>query len=229
MPLDLQRIKGLCFDVDGTISDTDDAWVEKVNRCLNPIAKAFKRQEPRRLARWLVMASESPMNLVMYWLDTLSLDDNFARLFTRMMKRREYKNTAFRLMRGANELLTMAEKKYPLAVVSARDEKTTMMFLEQFSLSKHFVEVVTSQTCERTKPYPMPVQHAANAMGLQARDCVMIGDTTVDILAGRRAGAQTVGLLCGFGTEKELKKAGADVVLNDLEELQALLFPVGGN
>jgi phosphoglycolate phosphatase-like HAD superfamily hydrolase len=123
----------------------------------------------------------------------------------------------------------MAEKKYPLAVVSARDEKTTMMFLEQFSLSKHFVEVVTSQTCERTKPYPMPVQHAANAMGLQARDCVMIGDTTVDILAGRRAGAQTVGLLCGFGTEKELKKAGADVVLNDLEELQALLFPVGGN
>lgn len=229
MPLDLQRIKGLCFDVDGTICDTDDAWVEKITDFFQPVAKIVKCQESRQLARWLVMAAESPMNLVMYWLDTLSLDDNFARLFTRMMKRREYKNTAFRLMRGANELLTMAEKKYPLAVVSARDEKTTMMFLEQFSLSKHFVEVVTSQTCERTKPYPMPVQHAANAMGLQARDCVMIGDTTVDILAGRRAGAQTVGLLCGFGTEKELKKAGADVVLNDLEELQALLFPVGGN
>ena len=229
MPLDLQRIKGLCFDVDGTICDTDDAWVEKITDFFQPVAKIVKCQESRQLARWLVMAAESPMNLVMYWLDTLSLDDNFARLFTRMMKRREYKNMAFRLMRGANELLTMAEKKYPLAVVSARDEKTTMMFLEQFSLSKHFVEVVTSQTCERTKPYPMPVQHAANAMGLQARDCVMIGDTTVDILAGRRAGAQTVGLLCGFGTEKELKKAGADVVLNDLEELQALLFPVGGN
>ncbi len=227
MPLDLQRIKGLCFDVDGTISDTDDAWVEKVSRCLNPIAKAFKRQEPRRLARWLVMASESPMNLVMYWLDSVSLDDNYARLFARMAKRRGYKQAHFTLMMGAQELLDQAKLSYPLSVVSARDERTTRIFLEQFALHEHFVEVVTSQTCERTKPYPMPVQRAANAMGLDARDCVMIGDTTVDILAGRRAGAQTVGLLCGCGTEKELSKAGADVVLNDLVELRALLFPPG--
>ena len=54
----------------------------------------------------------------------------------------------------------------------------------------------------------------------------MIGDTTVDILAGKRAGAQTVGVLCGFGTQRELVKAGADVVLNNLEELHALLFGV---
>jgi phosphoglycolate phosphatase-like HAD superfamily hydrolase len=47
----------------------------------------------------------------------------------------------------------------------------------------------------------------------------MVGDTTVDILAGKAAGAQTVGLLCGFGTERELRRAGADLVLKDLPEL----------
>jgi len=227
MPLDLQRIKGLCFDVDGTICDTDDAWVEKITDFFQPVAKIVKCQKPRQFARWLVMASESPMNLVMYWLDSVSLDDNYARLFARMAKRRGYKQAHFTLMMGAQELLDQAKLSYPLSVVSARDERTTRIFLEQFALHEHFVEVVTSQTCERTKPYPMPVQRAANAMGLDARDCVMIGDTTVDILAGRRAGAQTVGLLCGFGTEKELSKAGADVVLNDLVELRALLFPPG--
>ena len=224
MPLDLQRVRGLCFDVDGTISDTDDAWVEKVTHLFRPITTALKRREPRRLARRLVMASESPMNLVMYWLDTLSLDDNYARLFERVAKRRGYRHPPFRLMNGARGLLDRARASYPLTVVSARDERTTGVFLDQFELRGHFIEVVTSQTCEHTKPYPQPVLHAAGAMGLEAQECVMIGDTTVDILAGRRAGAQTVGLLCGFGTERELKKAGADVVLNDLEELRALLF-----
>ena len=38
-------------------------------------------------------------------------------------------------------------------------------------------------------------------MGVAPRDCLMIGDTTIDIRTGRAAGAQTVGVLCGFGTE----------------------------
>ena len=224
MPLGLARIRGLCFDVDGTISDTDDAWVEKISALVTPKSNHMKRREPRRFARWLVMAAESPMNLVMYWMDSLSLDDNYARVYERIANRRASRHTPFILMRGARELLDAAREKYPLTVVSARDEKTTGIFLDQFELRGHFVEVVTALTCEHTKPFPQPVLYAANAMGLDPRYCVMIGDTTVDILAGRRAGAQTVGLLCGFGTERELRKAGADVILNDLEELHALLF-----
>ena len=41
----------------------------------------------------------------------------------------------------------------------------------------------------------------------------MIGDTTVDMHAGKSAGAQTIGVLCGFGHRKELLRAGADVIL----------------
>jgi phosphoglycolate phosphatase-like HAD superfamily hydrolase len=62
-------------------------------------------------------------------------------------------------------------------------------------------------------------------MQLSPDTCLMIGDTPVDILAGKRAGAQTVGLLCGFGTEGELRRAGADIILNDLRELHKLLIP----
>ena len=52
----------------------------------------------------------------------------------------------------------------------------------------------------------------------------MIGDTTVDIQAGKAAGAQTVGVLCGFGEEPELKKKGADMILNTTSELTSLLL-----
>jgi phosphoglycolate phosphatase len=41
----------------------------------------------------------------------------------------------------------------------------------------------------------------------------MVGDTSVDIRAGKAAGAQTAGVLCGFGQEAELRRMGADLIL----------------
>lgn len=224
MPLDLGRIRGLCFDVDGTISDTDDAWVERITRRITPLEKLTKPGQARRFARWLVMFTESPMNAVYYTMDALSIDDNMARLFDRHARKKGVRGSRFILMDGARELLDTAQTRYPLSVVSARDAFTTGHFLQQFSLQDHFIAVVTSQTCAHTKPFADPVLYAAERMQVPPEACLMIGDTTVDILAGRRAGAQTVGLLCGFGTELELKRAGADLVLHDLHELYALLF-----
>jgi phosphoglycolate phosphatase-like HAD superfamily hydrolase len=45
----------------------------------------------------------------------------------------------------------------------------------------------------------------------------------MDVRAGRAAGAQTVGVLCGFGEEKELRRAGADLILPSTADLLAAL------
>jgi phosphoglycolate phosphatase len=50
----------------------------------------------------------------------------------------------------------------------------------------------------------------------------MIGDTTVDIRAGKAAGAQAVGVLCGFGEEAELRQLGADLILKSTSDLAEL-------
>ena len=52
----------------------------------------------------------------------------------------------------------------------------------------------------------------------------MIGDTTVDIRAGISAGAQAVGVLCGFGEEPELLKMGAKLILKNTSELTDILL-----
>jgi phosphoglycolate phosphatase len=64
---------------------------------------------------------------------------------------------------------------------------------------------------------------AAEKMGVKPHECLMIGDTTVDIHAGRSAGAQTVGVLCGFGEENELKAMGADLILSSTHEIVNVL------
>jgi phosphoglycolate phosphatase len=94
-----------------------------------------------------------------------------------------------------------------------------MRFLEQFDLVKYFDAIVTGLSAPHTKPFPDPIFLAAQKMGVKPSECLMIGDTTVDIRAGKSAGAQTVGVLCGFGEEKELLGMGADLILGNTPQL----------
>jgi phosphoglycolate phosphatase-like HAD superfamily hydrolase len=162
------------------------------------------------------MATETPMNVIYRVLDDFSLDDKFARLYDHMIQNRKPDRRPFWLMAEACETLTELAERFPLSIVSARDELTTQAFIDQFDLGGFFCAVATSQTCEHTKPYPQPVLWAAERMQIQPQNCLMVGDTTVDVLAGKAAGTQTIGLLCGFGTERELRRAGADLILNSL-------------
>jgi N-acetyl-D-muramate 6-phosphate phosphatase len=222
MPIVLDRIKGICFDIDGTLSDTDDEWVSRLESRLKPFSFLLKEHDARRTARRIVMALGGPMNFFSYVLDRWSLDDNVARLLNRLAKRSKRGNKPFFLMSNADNILNYLNSKYPLTVVSARDAGSALRFLNQFELNGFFKTVVTSQTCVHTKPFADPIIFAAKELELDPRECVMIGDTTVDILAAKAAGAQSIGLLCGFGTEKELIKAGADLVLKDLYELESV-------
>lgn len=220
--LDAHRIKGLLFDVDGTLSDTDDHWIERVFNLLQPLSWLFKNKDPRRFARWLVMAVETPANSIYAIADKLHLDGPFAAFYNwiaRHQGTKKPKQDRFWIIPGVKEMLKHYHRRYPMAVVSARDALSTQYFLEHFEITDYFDAVVTAQTCKYTKPYPDPVIFAAQALGLNPRDCVMIGDTIVDVRTGKAAGAQTIGVLCGFGTLRELKRASADLILTSTKDL----------
>ena len=223
MPLDIPRIRLICFDVDGTLSDTDDQFVARLERLLRPLRFLLPRHDPQRAARWLVMASEAPGNFLVGIPDTLGLDDEIARLMEWLNRRRPRPMKHFLLIPGAREMLQALYQRYPLAVVSARDADSTKLFLDQFELSGFFRVIVTGQTAPHTKPYPDPILYAAEKVGVPPEACLMVGDTTVDMRAGRAAGAQIVGVLCGFGEEPELKRRGADLILPSTADLAQAL------
>ena len=125
-------------------------------------------------------------------------------------------------MQGVKEALLHLQQRYTLAVVSARG-RSTYDFLEQYDLLPHFKAVAVADTCRYTKPYPDPLLWAASQLGMAGSECLMVGDTGVDIRTGKAAGAQTVGVLCGFGEEKELRRAGADLILRHTVDLLDVL------
>ena len=223
MTLDIHRIQALCFDVDGTLSDTDDVYVQKFERLLRPMRFILPGRDAHRAARRFVMWSETPGNALLGIPDKLGIDDEIFSVIEWLNRHQSRPLRHFILIPDVKDMLKAFHLVYPLAVVSARDEKSTYLFLDQFELTPLFQVVVTSITARHTKPYPDPIYYAAEAMSVDPKNCLMIGDTTVDIRAGRSAGAQTVGVLCGFGEKGELQQHGADLILDTTSLLQGIL------
>ena len=225
LPLNKSKIRALCFDVDGTLSDTDDQFVEKLVHMLNPVRFLFSNQDPRPFARRFVMFTESPGNFVYGLTDILGIDGVMAAMGDKLYRLGLGKEPKpFLLIPGVKEMLVELQAHYPMTVVSARGARSTGWFLDQFELKPLFNSIVTAQTCKYTKPRPDPILYAAEQMGVAPHECLMIGDTTVDILSAKAAGAQSVGVLCGFGEEDELIRAGANLILEQTAELTQVLI-----
>jgi phosphoglycolate phosphatase len=175
-------------------------------------------------ARRLVMATESPGNYLFGVSDRLGIDDKITR-FGDIVYRLGIVSSSkpFIILPGIRETLIALYKIYPLAVVSSRGSRSTEQFLNQFDLRSFFQCVATANTCRHKKPFPDQIIWAAEQMGVHPENCLMIGDTTVDILAAKAAGAQSVSVLCGFGEEDELHRAGSDLIINCTDQLPEVL------
>ncbi len=69
MSLDVKRVRALCFDVDGTLSDSDDLHARQLTRIL----PGFIFHQPARTARRLVMWLEAPANGLLTLADSLGM------------------------------------------------------------------------------------------------------------------------------------------------------------
>jgi phosphoglycolate phosphatase-like HAD superfamily hydrolase len=217
--LDLAKIQAIFFDVDGTLRDTDDQYVARFNRVLSPLRFLFPQRNSLPTARKLVMAFEDPVNDLFGLADRVGLDGPLHKLVELLGSRRD---TDYLLVPGIEPALRTLAARFPMAIITVRGANGTRKFLEGSQLAGYFKCVASGQTVRRTKPFPDQLLWAADALSVNAQNCVMVGDTTVDMLAGKAAGAQTIGVLSGFGDEAELKAAGADVILPSVADLPKL-------
>jgi len=237
MPLDLPRIRALCFDVDGTIADTDDHLVAQLAGLIDAIPGVSGRRA-ERLSRQVVMGLETPVHGAYALLDQLGLDTPLSRLRMRLkaMKQRQADPGHTRnleaidevphdMVAGVQEMLHKLAQRYPMVTISTGTAPRVERFLAHYGVRELFTAVIGAQTTRRMKPHPEPLLYAAQKMGVDPAQCLMIGDTTVDMRTGVAAGAQTVGVLCGFGTERELRAARADLILRTTSDLLAVLRP----
>jgi phosphoglycolate phosphatase len=123
---------------------------------------------------------------------------------------------------GVPEMLAeLGERGYRIGIVTRNCRKAVECILASHPLHHHVL--LTRDDVPHVKPDPRHLRQALDALGIDARQTVMCGDHPMDVLAGRRIGARTVGVLApGMGPER-FEASPPDAILERVTDLLALL------
>jgi HAD superfamily hydrolase (TIGR01509 family) len=139
----------------------------------------------------------------------------------------EFQKMQLELLPGARELLKHLEKiRLRWAIATTSSKKQTNRLLKGLQIPKH-VPVVNGDDVKNAKPSPDVFVAAAERLGVPIGDCIVIGDSTWDVLAAGRKSALGVGLLSGGYGQEELERAGAFRVYADPADLLVHIEDLG--
>ena len=128
---------------------------------------------------------------------------------------------------GAEELLAyLTDAGVPWAIATSGRLESASLSLRLLGLGDD-VPIITRDLVRHAKPDPDLFLAAAEKLGVDVSDSVVVGDSIWDLLAARRARALGVGLLSGGYGREELERAGAYRVYNDPADLLRHLDEVG--
>ncbi len=105
------------------------------------------------------------------------------------------------------------------AVVSNKPEQFSRRILDSLGIGHRFRVIFGGDSVEKRKPDPEALLKAMKICRTSPSETAMVGDSGVDIQAGKAAGALTCGVLGGFRPREELEAAGCDLIIENLMNL----------
>lgn len=113
---------------------------------------------------------------------------------------------------------------YTLALVSSAAERKLMASLRAAQVDPSVFSVILSgNDVTEKKPSPAPYLLAAEKLGADSADCLVIEDAVSGVKSAKAAGMQCAAVTTSFGGE-QLKAAGADYVTEDIIDILSLLY-----
>jgi phosphoglycolate phosphatase len=206
----------IIFDLDGTLIDS----LEDITGALNEALESF-RLPPLKVPEVAPMIGEGALKLVQRVLKKYgaSLDPGpiVARYTEAYASHLAGRTT---LYPGAKEMLEQLAS-FKKALISNKSEALSRALLTHFGLSGYFNILVGADTIPERKPSPAPLFHVLSALAASPKETIMVGDSEVDIWAGKAASVKTIAVTHGYGSpgfEKE-----ADFVVGSLLPLAHLI------
>ncbi|HYA61877.1 MAG TPA: HAD family hydrolase [Candidatus Sulfotelmatobacter sp.] len=133
------------------------------------------------------------------------------------------------LMTGARQVLRRLARRHTLGLVTSGDRERVTRQLRAFALTQMFRARVCGGDTREKKPHPAPLRLALRKMKLHPEECVYVGDTPEDMEMARAVGMRAIAVLGPFPTEKRLRAAKPEFLLEKLEDLPRLLHSIYGN
>jgi HAD superfamily hydrolase (TIGR01509 family) len=142
--------------------------------------------------------------------------------------RAQYAKHSPRLIAGARQVLLRLGRAHHLGLVTSGDRDRVTRQLRAFRLTRLFGARVCSGDTLQRKPHPAPLRLALRQLCLKPSSCVYVGDSPEDLQMAKRAGVRAIAVLGPFPTEKRLRAAQPDFLLESIRELPEALNRLNG-
>ncbi len=215
-----KKIKGVIFDLDGTLIDTIDTF----SRAFNQGIVKFGQKPVSREKVADFMNNGMPMEKILPELFPGKFEKKEDRdRFREELKKAyaELEEEGVRLIPGVEEVLPRLRKMgLKLGIVTARlsTGEAKWRELRRLNIAHYIDAIVTGAEAER-KPAAGSLLECIKKLGLSPADCVLVGDSRVDILTGRAASVMTIVLPNGVATRETLSEDNPDMIMDSLTDL----------
>lgn len=122
---------------------------------------------------------------------------------------------------GVRETLDVLSRM-PMAVLTNKPVGASRGILRGLGVAEHFRYVYGGNSFERKKPDPMGVETILRDFGVSPEQSMVVGDSEIDVLTARNAGAWVCGVTYGFGSHR-FDEYPPDILVDSLTELLPLL------
>jgi len=219
-----RRAPAFLFDLDGTLLDSVYQHVVAWREALEQVGISLSVW---KIHRRIGMSGGLFVTALLRELDTTLDDEALARLPSLHTEAYLRHYDSVRPLPGAAELLaTLTDQGVPWAIATSGAERYARLALELLDAPQD-TPLVTRDQVRYAKPDPDLFLTAAERIGVDVRDSMVVGDSVWDLLAARRARALGIGVLSGGYGREELIYAGAFRVYEDPRDLLAHLDEVG--
>jgi len=230
--IDLSKIKGIIFDLDGVIYDVGPSIKKAVEDGIEKYnIKVNIENVLQEIAHLLEDIQNYPLPKIILNSYNLLQDATFLEGLSYFKKMRiavflfnqfnEYKEdaTAFD---GVADILSKLSKKAKLAILTNNKSTYAEDILKKFNLDKYFNIIIGFNDVTENKPNPEGILKIIDKWHLKNDNVAFIGDMTSDILAGKAAKVTTIAINSGLAKKESLVENDPDFLIDHPKELKDL-------
>lgn len=205
----------IVFDLDGTIADTPDLITGIMSGILTELGVSADQAAIRAtIGIPLIDGFATLMGA-----DNPHVAEAVAIYRSRFDLGAEERGAALLFPGVVDGLATLRAEGVRLSIGTSKPLAAATHVLDVCGIADQFETVVGFDSVEHGKPAPDTALLAAQRLGVQARDCVVVGDAIGDMRMGVAAGMHTLGVSYGVGSAPDLYAAGAERVVDSVADV----------
>jgi pyrophosphatase PpaX len=211
----LQKFDAFIFDVDGTLTATNELIFASFNHVANKyLNKNFTDQEI------ISMFGPTEEVILKSWMPE-KFEEARKDYFDFYAQKHSQLANIFPGIKDAIKYIR--SKGYPLSVYTGKGKTSAEITLRQIGLYDFFDMVVTGDDVEKHKPSPEGIQKFVSAYNLDPQKVLMIGDAEVDVIASFNAGVKSALVLWDNYSPDNLNNINADYTFKSVDEFTRFL------